>query len=102
MSTQRRDRQTWEHLVRAWKKSGLSCAAFARREGLPAKTFSWWAWKLGASRSGKSADSKGSAVKRRRESVPFLEVTSAVVTPGGTGSGVELDVGGVVVRVGLH
>lgn len=32
--------------MREWKASGLTTAEFAAREGLKARTLTWWAWKL--------------------------------------------------------
>ncbi len=42
-------RAEWTERVKRWKRSGLSAAEFARREGLKAKQLHWWTWKLGAS-----------------------------------------------------
>jgi transposase len=42
-------RAEWIERVKRWKRSGLSAAEFARREGLKAKQLHWWNWKLGAS-----------------------------------------------------
>ncbi len=40
-------RETWAVRVREWKRSGLTAAAFAEREGLNAGTLTWWSSKLG-------------------------------------------------------
>lgn len=37
----------WVRRVRRWKKSGLTAKDFAAREGVNAKTLSYWRWKLG-------------------------------------------------------
>ena len=42
-------RAEWTERVKRWKRSGVSAAEFARREGLKAKQLHWWSWKLGAS-----------------------------------------------------
>lgn len=42
-------RAEWTERVKRWKRSGLSAADFARREGLKVKQLHWWVWKLGAS-----------------------------------------------------
>jgi len=42
-------RAEWTERVKRWKRSGLSGAEFARREGLKVKQLHWWVWKLGAS-----------------------------------------------------
>jgi transposase len=41
-------RAEWTERVKRWKRSGVSAAEFARREGLKAKQLHWWSWKLGA------------------------------------------------------
>ncbi len=43
----RRPRDEWAKRVQRWKQSGLTAAAFARREGLNAGTLAWWSSKLG-------------------------------------------------------
>ncbi len=43
----RRPRDEWAKRVQRWKQSGLTAAAFARREGLNAGTLFWWSSKLG-------------------------------------------------------
>ncbi len=42
-------RAEWSERVKRWKRSGLSGAEFAQREGLKAPQLYWWTWKLGAS-----------------------------------------------------
>jgi transposase len=49
-------RAEWTERVKRWKRSGLSAAEFARREGLKAKHLHWWSWKLGASDAAPPAD----------------------------------------------
>jgi hypothetical protein len=44
----RETREVWARRVRRWKKSGLTAKDFAAREGVNAKTLSYWRWKLGA------------------------------------------------------
>ena len=39
-------RATWESRVREWKRSGLTAADYAEREGLNASTLSWWSSEL--------------------------------------------------------
>jgi hypothetical protein len=43
----RTTREIWSERVRRWQTSGLSAAAFAAREGVNAKTLSFWRWNLG-------------------------------------------------------
>lgn len=40
-------RETWAVRVREWKRSGLTAVEFAGREGLNARTLSWWSSELG-------------------------------------------------------
>jgi len=50
----RRTRAEWQRLVSRFRESGLPVSEFCGREGLSAKTFSWWKAKLapaGASES---------------------------------------------------
>ena len=42
-------RETWAARVREWKRSGLTAAEFAEREGLNASTLTWWSSQLGRS-----------------------------------------------------
>lgn len=39
-------RKVWARRVARWSKSGQSCAEFAAREGVKAKTLEWWRWRL--------------------------------------------------------
>lgn len=57
-------RETRAVRVREWRRSGLTAAAFAEREGINAGTLTWWSSKLGRS-----------AVVRARP--PVLEVKVA-------------------------
>lgn len=40
-------RETWAARVREWKRSGLTAADYAEREGLNASTLTWWSSELG-------------------------------------------------------
>lgn len=42
-------RETWAARVREWKRSGLTAADYAEREGLNPRTLSWWSSELGRS-----------------------------------------------------
>jgi transposase len=42
-------RETWAARVREWKRSGLTAAEFAERQGLNARTLTWWSSQLGRS-----------------------------------------------------
>lgn len=43
----RRSSAEWASLIEACARSGLSRAAFAEREGIHPRTFTWWASRLG-------------------------------------------------------
>ena len=65
---QRADR--WRARVLAWETSGLSQAAFCRREGVSVHTFRWWRYALGLqARSGARQD------RGETPAPPFVEVT---------------------------
>lgn len=49
-------RAEWSERVKRWKRSGLSAAEFAQREGLKAPQLYWWTWKLGASEPAPAPD----------------------------------------------
>ncbi len=113
-TSKRSDRQTWLRHARAWKKSGLSCGEFAKRNGLKAGTLSWWTWKLRASGEDVPGGREPRATRRSkkprkprkpqkpRKALPFVEVTPVVEAAAGpaTTCAVELEAGGLVVRVG--
>ena len=40
-------RETWAARVHEWKRSGLTAAAYAEREGFNAGTLTWWSSTLG-------------------------------------------------------
>jgi transposase len=42
-------RETWAARVREWKRSGLTAADYAEREGFNASTLTWWSSRLGPS-----------------------------------------------------
>lgn len=46
----RRSREQWCELVAAWRRSGQTCADFARAHGLNLNTFAWWRSELARSR----------------------------------------------------
>lgn len=45
----RRSREQWYELVAAWRRSGQTCAAFARDHRLNLNTFAWWRSELARS-----------------------------------------------------
>jgi hypothetical protein len=83
MTTQDR----WRAHVHAWKSSGLSCRAYAAKAGINQRTLTWWKSKLA------SAGATGPAP------ASFVEVTEQLAAPAADVGVIELDVGGVYVRV---
>ena len=79
---------TWRRWVLRWERSGLSCAAFAAREGLRAATLGWWRWAL--RRSAESAPAQ--------TPISFVEIDAVAASPGGEGLELVLRTG-LVVRV---
>ena len=71
----------WERRVARWKKSGLSCEAFADREGVRPATLAWWRSELR-----RRAKAKGG----------FIELASVVVADGHERVEVSLSNGRVV------
>jgi hypothetical protein len=62
----RSTRDDWAKRVRRWRASGLTARASAARDGINARTLSWWASRLRGERPGESA---------------FVDVTSLVMLP---------------------
>lgn len=100
MSTKRRSRTWWQQTVARWQRSGLTAAEFAAREGLSARTLSWWTSTLRRGTramrgpGGRTPVTSGAAVAPIEIDVPRL---------GGQSHAehrlIEILVGGVVVRV---
>jgi hypothetical protein len=71
----RESRDVWARRVARWAKSGLSCEAFAAREGVKARTLAWWRWSLRSS-------GETSSASLAKPSVSFVEVEPIVVERG--------------------
>lgn len=80
--------ERWGRHVAAWASSGLSCRDYAAKAGVNPRTLTWWKSKLrGAGEAGPAA-------------VPgFVEVTEQLAVTAPPSSVIELDVGGVRLRV---
>lgn len=78
--------ERWRGHIRAWAASGRTCRDYAARAGLNPRTLTWWKSKL-----------KGTAAAESRPS--FVEVTEQLGPPVAPGGEIELEVGGVRVRV---
>jgi hypothetical protein len=68
----RESKDAWARRIARWTKSGLSCEAFAAREGVKAKTLAWWRWSL---RSTEREENSFALAKH----AAFVEVTPVVV-----------------------
>lgn len=74
---------TWAKRVSAWRASGQTAAAFASGRGFAGSTLKWWASHLG----------------RRSPELVRVVTPSPGAARASTGASVELEVGGVRVRV---
>ena len=97
-------RAEWTERVKRWKRSGLSAAEFARREGLKAKQLHWWNWKLGASDSAPAPDEPrflpvrvvSAPARAAASSTPAALVTTSPSWPGATAIEIALPNGRLV------
>ena len=78
--------ERWRGHVAAWAASGRACKDYAARAGLNPRTLTWWKSKL-----------KGTAAAENGPS--FVEVTEQLGPPVALCGEIELEVGGVRVRV---
>jgi transposase-like protein len=86
---ERHDRKFWEQACREVERGG-SVGEVARRLEVRPRTLSWWRWNLGR---------KKSTVKRERgaEFLPVVLADSRALR--GAAAPIEIDAGGVMVRV---
>ena len=77
--------ERWRGHVTAWATSGRTCKDYAARAGVNPRTLTWWKSKL-----------KGTAAENKPS---FVEVTEQLGPPVAAGGEIELEVGGVRVRV---
>src|SRR5512134_59333 len=88
MRSERRTRTWWRDAVARWKRSGLSAQSFAEREGLSARTLSWWSSTLRRdTRAERGSD---------RKPVTAIEIA---LPPASAARHIEIAIGGAVVRV---
>ena len=75
------DEKTWRRRIAAWKRGGLSIAAFAEQEDLCRSTFLKWRKKLGGNAVvGTGSQGAKSPPTRRDEAIPtlsFVELPSS-------------------------
>lgn len=84
----RENHEVWAKRVERCRDSGLTTKEFADEIGVNAKTLAYWKWRLGRE-SGTRANhaagpprSRPVAPARRAAQVPFVEVSSALVSSG--------------------
>jgi len=68
----RESRAVWALRVARWTKSGVPAEEFASREGVKARTLSWWRWHLGC-----EAAAPTRALARRKTA--FVEIEPVMV-----------------------
>lgn len=67
-------RETWAARVRDWKRSGLTAADYAEREGFNANTLTWWSSRLGLSALTRTPPVLEFVMSTRPEQARSLEV----------------------------
>lgn len=73
-------REEWAGAVSRYERSGLTAKAFAAREGLSARSLSWWKWKLGSEARGET-EALSASTSTSTTAMSFVELrTSAPVT----------------------
>ena len=90
-------RERMREALRRWRRSGLSAAAFCRREGMAAQTLSYWKRALGPAQT---------VVRRRRATRPvgFVPVRLVDYAEGVAAGGLEIALASgdrLVVREGV-
>lgn len=102
---QKRSAKEWSRLVEQWRRSGRSAKEFAASKGVHPTTLSWWAWRLGSrvKRGAVASAARRTAVARGPVQFLPLQVVTDAVGEGprnpAVETAVEMDVGGVVIRV---
>jgi transposase len=76
----RETRAVWADRIGRWRRSGLTAARFAAREGINPRTLTFWKWKLGRVATDHPA-SDGSRDPRRAGAGGFVEVLRAAASP---------------------
>jgi len=77
----RETREAWGRRVERWKRSGLTAARFAAREGVNAGTLAFWKWKLGRDAGGDRRPDRGDGRGRGDKRVGFVEMVTATALP---------------------
>jgi hypothetical protein len=85
MARERQSRAWWSNTVTRWRGSGLTAAEFAAREDLSVMSLRWWSSALG----------RDSRATHGSSGIEPIEISVATA---GRSSGVEIAVGGAVVR----
>ena len=93
MATERHARSWWASTVVRWRDSGLSAPDFAAREGVSARTLTWWSSTLRRGTRAKRGSMELATVAPIEIEVPRSASASS------RGAHVEIMTGDVVVRV---
>jgi hypothetical protein len=93
---ERDGREAWAARLERCRRSGLTTKEFARREGVSARTLTWWRWKLGE-KAKRGTTIRGSA-RKPKGPVGFVEVVRATAMVATDAFEVEV-AGGYRVRV---
>lgn len=88
-------RAEWTKVVARYERSGLSAKAFAAREGISARSLSWWKWKLESDAEAEDAAPSGSA----STAMSFLELRASHSITTSSSFEVVLAASGHVLRV---
>lgn len=76
----RASRTTWAKRVAAWRRSGLTAAAFARRTGVSEGSLRWWSWRLSSDARHDDAASPAASLEPATSLSPltFIEMPTAL------------------------
>ncbi len=88
---ERHSRSWWAQTVARWKRSGLSAAEFAAREGVVERTLRWWSSAL-------RRDTRALRGSQRIEPIA-IELVPPTPTFASSGGTIEIEVGCARVRV---
>lgn len=90
-------RETWRRRLERCRRSGLTTEEFARREGVSARTLTWWRWRL--ARDGEQRSAARKARRRKKGAVGFVEIVGATAMSTASSDAFELESGRYRVRV---
>jgi hypothetical protein len=73
-------RAEWTKVVARYERSGLSAKAFAAREGISARSLSWWKWKLESDAEAEVDDAAPSGSASTAMSFLELRASNSITT----------------------